>query len=404
MKEKIVLMPFCLEAVFVFHYLKSNGAEVVCFFDNAERLQGLDYYGVPIVTPHSTDNHIILCMKNYFNEMRTQLKGIRINYISTFEELKYNDEEFIHEINEERYKQIATFEAIYADNIKRENGIIRLREARVKKLVTNPFICDTLDVKVTDRCTLKCKYCAASVDYMENGIDNDISTVIRDFSGFLDKVDFVRRVFITGGETFLNPNLIKLLNFITENKEKMELKCGRICLLTNGTVVPKDNVLSSIKKANIFLSISDSKAAGAINKNSMTKLVSKCSFYNIPYGVSYLEDGWRDIQSLVEICDKAEEKSKQCTNIYCPPIENGRYYKCWFLLQMCKIGAIPFDERDSIEISKMTKERFIKYRNGITPGCGWCKGHDIDQRKNNRVVVGEQLTTNRKFSKYDSSS
>lgn len=119
----------------------------------------------------------------------------------------------------------------------------------------------------------------------------------------------------------------------------------------------------------------------------------------VRYAITSLSSGWRDIQSLVS-CENAEEKSRECTNRYCSPIENGRYYRCWFLLQMCKIQAIPFSEVDSIAIKDIDKESFGNYRNGLCPGCGWCKGHNQSQRETNIVAVAHQIKECRQYKKY----
>ena len=137
----------------------------------------------------------------------------------------------------------------------------------------------------------------------------------------------------------------------------------------------------------------------AIKTNRITELASVLNENGIPYLITSLNSGWRDIQSLVSY-ENAEEKSRECTNRYCCPIENGRYYRCWFLLQMCKIQAIPFSEQDSIAISDINKENYEKYRNGICPGCGWCKGHNLSQRKNNKVAVAHQIKESRQYKKY----
>lgn len=38
--EKVVLMPFCVESVFLYHKLKRKGIDVLCFFDNKNQYRG----------------------------------------------------------------------------------------------------------------------------------------------------------------------------------------------------------------------------------------------------------------------------------------------------------------------------------------------------------------------------
>lgn len=350
--------------------------------------------------PHGTDYSVILCMEEHFIEMSDQLKQLGYeNRIYKYNDLEFgcSNQDIIDEIDEKDYIKNARNEAIYFDDVSRKNGIIKLKEVRVNKN-DGAFIVDSLDIKVTDRCTMKCKYCAAALDYMEEAKDNDINVVIDDFFCFLSKVNFIRRIFVTGGEPFLHPDIDMLLKCFSDSSISKE-KCGSVCIITNGTVLPKDETISLLKRADMNVLISDYKPYNSSGKYRVTELVKILNDKKIPYRLSGLQSGWRDIQSIVDYGD-AELKSKNCSNIFCSPIENGRYYKCWFLLQACKLQAIPFDENDSVRIEEMDAESYRKYRSSVTPGCGWCKGHTYEQRKTAKVAVAEQLKVPRKYYKY----
>lgn len=345
-------------------------------------------------------------MERYFDIMKEQLESFGYNsgdIIKYFDiDLDIADEDVVDEIDEKTYRENAVYEAFYADNLAmNKNGIVRIREVRAKKKSDDFFVVDTLDIKLTDRCTLKCEYCAASIDYLRHGeqCDNKIDQVIDDFFSFLQKVDFVRRVFFTGGEIFLYNDLNQLLTYLFKEKEYISQKCGRISIFTNGMLLPANETVRLLKENDFFVFISDYMAVKAIEKNRMTELTSLLNKNGVRYSINSYGNGWRDIQSLVS-CEKAEEKSRECTNRYCSPIENGRYYRCWFLLQMCKIQAIPFSEEDSIAIGDINKDSFEKYRNGFCPGCGWCKGHNQSQRENNIVAAAHQIKECRQYKKY----
>jgi len=122
--------------------------------------------------------------------------------------------------------------------------------------------------------------------------------------------------------------------------------------------------------------------------------------FNVRYAVDPMSENWYDMYSIVEY-NSAEEKSRNCNATNCPEIEGGKFYKCAFLLQACKLGAIPLDERNYIEIENITKQNLKEYRNSFTPGCGWCKGRNSEQWKNERVVAATQLKEPREYKKYN---
>jgi hypothetical protein len=280
--KSVILMPFCVEAVFLYHKLKKKDIDVVAFFDNKIQFSDKDkeYKSVSILPPHATDYKVVLCTEKYFDVMREQLNqfGYAAEDVLDFRELDLgiSDEEIVDEIDEIQYTNIATFEALYANDIGLDkNGIVRIREARRQKYAADFFVVDSLDIKLTDRCTLKCKYCAASIDYLshDDQCDNDVDQVFEDFISFLDKVDFVRRVFLTGGESFLYKDLEKLLSYMIDKNDIISKKCGIVTIITNGTVMPSEQVVDLIKKNNIFVLISDYLAVKAIKRNKMTQLV-----------------------------------------------------------------------------------------------------------------------------------
>ena len=112
-----------------------------------------------------------------------------------------------------------------------------------------------------------------------------------------------------------------------------------------------------------------------------------------------MDASWFDMNSIVEN-ERAEEKSASCNATNCPEIENGKFYKCAFLLQANKLQAIPFDARNFLEIDKITKDSLRDYRDGFTPGCGYCKGRNLEQWENERVDAAMQIHEPRAYKKY----
>lgn len=100
---------------------------------------------------------------------------------------------------------------------------------------------DDLSFEVTRRCNLKCEHCM-------RGEPEDLDMNTNIIKKVLDQVCSVRRVFLTGGEPFLVPDIIEyLVDYIIEN----QIDVYKISMVTNGTIID-DRAKRIIDKLNQF--------------------------------------------------------------------------------------------------------------------------------------------------------
>ena len=105
-----------------------------------------------------------------------------------------------------------------------------------------------LEVWVGQTCTLKCRDCCHMIPYIKPSI-YDVDSLIEDCKILFElcDVDFFS---ILGGEPFTNPDLYKLIDFVAESKN---IKDGK--LITNGTIMPNDMMMNSLRKLNNKLDV-----------------------------------------------------------------------------------------------------------------------------------------------------
>ena len=434
--KQIILMPFCMEAVLMFHKLRKENIEIMGFFDNNVRISHESYCGVPIMLPfYACDCEVIVCSHKHYKAIEQQLLEFSYteNQIHDWRKFdtKYGNLDICDEVDLRNYQRLSPFEAISDSDYIGENGTIKIKELRALHKIapdisdnidgyhTIPFcdlenagveipdlprfrdrtasplfVVDNCDLKITDVCTLRCKFCSVLLDYPVERKEMPLDKVISTFQAFLDKVDFVRRMTLLGGEPFTYSGLEGLLRYIVEHKE-IESKVGKISLYTNATVIPTDEITVLLREANIFVAVSGYTSV----KTKIMELVKKLNRFGVHYCIGKMDASWFDMNSIVEN-ERAEEKSASCNATNCPEIENGKFYKCAFLLQANKLQAIPFDARNFLEIDKMTKDSLRAYRDGFTPGCGYCKGRNLEQWKNERVDAAMQIHEPRAYKKY----
>ena len=112
-----------------------------------------------------------------------------------------------------------------------------------------------LHTSVTTRCTLKCKNCNMFMPYHKTTVDYSFEQIKKEIDLLFSYVDYIHIYEWVGGEPFLNEELVDILKYICENYGG---RIGRLGLITNGTVLPRNKEIWEILRKNkIWLSISD---------------------------------------------------------------------------------------------------------------------------------------------------
>ncbi|MCX7911060.1 MAG: radical SAM protein [Endomicrobia bacterium] len=136
---------------------------------------------------------------------------------------------------------------------------------------------------ITEICNLDCFHCykephreELSLFQLKNIIDNIIE--------FLKERNLTLILTITGGEPFLKPNLYELLEYI----DKIEL-IRKINFITNGIILPSDN-LKRIKKLNtIYISIE------GISSSINDKIRGEGNFKKVFSNINYFVENYKNI-------------------------------------------------------------------------------------------------------------
>jgi hypothetical protein len=208
-------------------------------------------------------------------------------------------------------------------------------------------------------------------------------------------ISYVYKIKIIGGEPFMNGELHKLLLFI----RKYRRRYLRILIITNGTIVPQEGVLRVIKKTKARVRISD---YGTLSVNR-DKLAAALSEYKIPYEIT--NPVWTAVSQLVDgrgVSDEeAARKWRECA-AGCNHIRGGRFYYCPFLASADRLGAIPHDARNYVDLldGATTGETIKRYKSkeNVPPGCGWCSGGSGELPE---IPVAKQLKEPLGYAEYE---
>jgi MoaA/NifB/PqqE/SkfB family radical SAM enzyme len=219
--------------------------------------------------------------------------------------------------------------------------------------------------------------------------------MIRDVDSFFDKVDFVVRVTILGGEPFMYGQLPALLDHICSNHRN---KYGTLGILTNGTILPNLDTLQAIKRYRADVSISD---YGKLSRN-IDPLCSKLWETRIPFSI---DDNitWRDWRRIVGEGDDGYAQSvfDVCT-CNCNTVMNGKFYCCPFLAHGDALSAIPYDASNGVDLLEAGTDRTMlrnyKYLKKAPDGCRYCSGSDPSASP---VAASIQVSAPLQYQRYD---
>ncbi|MFW5650241.1 MAG: radical SAM protein [Acetivibrio ethanolgignens] len=198
-----------------------------------------------------------------------------------------------------------------------------------------------LGLFITQRCNLKCRLCSGHIPYVKEPEDEPLWILKRVIDNYFACVDFVKKIVITGGETFLYKDLAELLQYLYQYKNRFE----ELELFTNGTIVPEEKCLLELqrfeesRKVSVKIFIDD---YGAELSKGLDRVAFALAEKNITYIVRNYNKkephcgGWvdfGDLKTVLWTTEEEKEKVKQnCAFLNqlggCHGTSDGILYPC----------------------------------------------------------------------------
>jgi hypothetical protein len=244
-----------------------------------------------------------------------------------------------------------------------------------------------LTVVVTERCTLKCRECMAFIPYIKNPIDYNFDKLCETLDHILPTGEFPD-IYLEGGEALLHNNFIEIVQKLLSFPE-----VHHIWLITNGTIMPSEEILQVLRNERIIIWISDygnhsSKMTDlkrVLSQNAIANHSTVQHWYQVTKAFSYRRSAQEDQQIFVDCC-----KGLQGMN---PFLINGRIYRCQFHARSEELGIIPFIAADSVDVYsepeklKQDLQTFF-IRKNYMDACKYCCGRGYSSIE---VPVAEQI-------------
>lgn len=250
----------------------------------------------------------------------------------------------------------------------------------------------SIDVMITEKCTLKCKDCANLMQFYEKPVNIEKNEVFETLELLLNKIDILFEVRLIGGEPFANKDIYKIIEFII-SKEKIK----RCVIYTNGTVNIKDEFIQLMKNPKVVFSITD---YGHLSRN-IDKMEEKLLNNSIIYRrhePEYWTDSGNFLDKPIDVLS-AKKLFDKCCGKNLLTVSDNKIYRCPFAANSERLKSIPNKSENSVNINN-TAANIRNYLENIDyiPACQHCKGRSFDSPL---ITPGIQTKKPIIFRKYD---
>lgn len=269
---------------------------------------------------------------------------------------------------------------------------------------TREFSLYRIALTLTHKCNLSCKLCLEQVPYFHDNFHADFELMKAQIDSFFNIVTYVKKIELAGGEIFLMKDLPLFLDYLMKYKDRFDT----IKLLTNGTLLPSQELLNSYKqfgdKADILinnygehLSVKYREVEIAFRNVGVKTIIRHQNKEHLHC------DGWIDIGDFST--EKTDEDAKKLFNEcaipqkqgYCFRILNGILDPCQPVTQIISLKGYKDTPNEYIDLfdgsSKQEQiDKFLKILHmDMFTACKYCNGMTEHSK---RFIPAEQLESN----------
>ena len=350
--------------------LLDKNISVKYIFDNNKSFLGQSYKGIDILLPEKLSDEntsYIVAVYNYMEPIRLQLENLGCKniypYYCCFDGQEIS-EEFYWD-NDGSIQDAVFYEAYNKLDIK-----------------GNPLVIDTLDLAITERCSLRCENCANLIQYYTKPVDGDVCDNLKALKRLLQCVDLIGSVHILGGEPLLCEKLPSYVEACVETD-----KIANIVVISNGTISLKEELVRVLKSDDRCV-FSISNYGSLSSKKDEIILTSRNEQFKI--SVSRRDGIWRELGKIHYI-DLSEgelaRKWEKCMMKKALSLKDGKLFICPFASNAYSLQAVRKDNVEYIDLldgcigEEELKERIRTFiSKNIHMECKYCIEKGIDAK------------------------
>jgi len=325
------------------------------------------------------DRMVVLLVSGHYKAMEKQLRELgladsveiysypvmKVSYSADSEE--YFEERILKECLKE-YEVV--LDQYHIEGEEREQKLTKKREYIMgKSKEDRPLVLPRIMIMPTTRCNMRCKGCSSLLPYFTKPQDVSLQQILDDFEIFFSGIDECIRITI-GGEPFLFPYLKEVLEYLIAQKKVLG-----IMLITNSTLLPKEDVIELLKNPKVFIEVSD---YGHLEK--MSRLIQLLEINKVNF-IVLTEQTWTDMGGIE--CRNRSEEELRFQYLNCDQsrvikgMHNGKFYTCARSARMTALEAYS-SKKDYFELKPEEKGEKVRekikdmYYRETADSCNFC--------------------------------
>jgi hypothetical protein len=381
-QAKVMIFGADIAGKIVSEILKSSGVMPDAFIDNNKNKCDVALNGVPVLHASKLQavdrTTVILIASTYISDIVAQIEEIGFyNWVPIATLLEENWDKNLRNVLQGDLRKNHSGGEFTQDFD--EFVLSNMINSQKKYLDPNRLYIRSIDLIITEKCSLKCKDCSNLMQYYENPINIEDDELMRDLADICAVADEINEIRIIGGDPFMKKDFHNIVA-----KAASYPNVNKVVVYTNGTICPPDEKLLAISNPKTFVFIT---TYGDLSRNS-NKLEDRLKTLGINYNKQPAY-GWTDCADVVERQRSKEallHTFKFCCAKHFTTLTDGRIFRCPFSANVERLHAIPESPEDSVDIRgiskapalqiKQMKDRLKTFLREISyiNACNFCNG------------------------------
>jgi len=362
--------------------LKSHGITVNAFVDNNKNKCNINIGNIKVI--HASElakehkDSIILIASTYIADIIAQLEDMGfLNWLPIYnilEDKKNTDLESLL-VGDLRYNHSGGGFTQDFDSFVLSNMI----NSQKKYLDPESLYIRSVDLILTEKCSLKCKDCSNLMQYYEKPVNISLEELYQDLDDLCAVADEINEIRIIGGDPFMHKECHKVVQHAASFEQ-----VNKVVIYTNGTICPPEEKIAQMAHEKTFVFIT---TYGNLSRNA-EKLGAALKKYNIPFNIQDAY-GWTDCGDI-KLYDRDQQQLNELFRFCCAKnfttLTDGKMYRCPFAANTDRLKAMPesadnyvslkglsSQSAEHIQQKKLSLKHYLRDISNI-PACNSCNG------------------------------
>jgi len=328
--------------------MRNKGIDIEGFIDNNNNKCGKTIDGVSVlhantVLPSIPKSTIFLIASTYIADIIIQLEDLgHYHWCPIVEFINENEFGYYHNMlkgelrkNHSGGEFTQDFDIFVLQN---------MTNSQEKYLDPNILFIRSVDLILTEKCSLKCVDCSNLMQYYEKPVDISLNELQKNLDDLCCVADEINEIRIIGGDPLMNKDFHQAIIYAAAKQN-----VNKVVVYTNGTICPTEEKIAAISHPKVFVFIT---TYGELSKRTepLQNLLQK---YSIPSNMQPAY-GWTDcadIKHQSRTVTELEHTFKNCCAKHFTTMTMGRIFRCPYSANVERLAAIPDHPEDYVDVN-----------------------------------------------------